>query len=350
MNTKESIRKILIATGWLVISGGTLTLLIAAISKKNRELCRGYTISIKGAQHNFFADQKDISALLTRATETGLKGKRISSINLRRLEQLLEENAWIRDAELWFDNKEILHIKVNEREPVARIFTVEGHSFYIDSSKKMMPLSDKMSARVPVFTGFPDKRARSKKDRLLLAEIKTISEYILRDSFWNSQAAQIDITPERNFEMAPVIGNHIVKLGDGKEIDKKLGRLMLFYKQVMSKTGFDVYSIVDVQYAGQVIGTRKKTAKTVVDSAQLRKNIEKLLKQTARQMQIDSTSVARLVKEKAAVQTDSLKITITDRRATNIPSTNPNLMKTTSLPKHNENKPKAIMPQRRSEL
>ena len=37
--------------------------------------------------------------------------------------------------------------------------------------------------------------------------------------------------------------------------------------------------MIDVQYAGQVTGTKKGTGKIAVDSVQLRRNIEKLLKQ-----------------------------------------------------------------------
>ena len=59
---------------------------------------------------------------------------------------------------MWFDNRNVLHVEVYEREPIARIFTTAGNSFYIDSTERKLPLSDKMSARVPVFTGFPDKK------------------------------------------------------------------------------------------------------------------------------------------------------------------------------------------------
>ena len=71
-----------------------------------------------------------------------------------------------------------------------------------------------------------------------------------------AQVAQIDITAGKELELVPVVGNHIVKLGKAEEIDKKLNRLLLFYKNVLAKTGFDTYRTIDVQYAGQVIGIR----------------------------------------------------------------------------------------------
>jgi cell division protein FtsQ len=94
-----------------------------------------------------------------------------------------------------------------------------------------------------------------------------------------AQVAQIDITPERNFEMVPVVGNHLVKLGNGENIDKKFHRLMVFYKQVLSKTGFDKYKVIDVQYKGQVVAS-KYSGNAKVDSVQLKRNVEKLLRQS----------------------------------------------------------------------
>ncbi len=85
---------------------------------------------------------------------------------------MLEHNTWINEAELYFDNKDVLHVTVTEKEPVARIFTATGNSFYIDSIGRKMPLSDKLSARVPVFTGFPEKKVLSAADSVLLNEVR----------------------------------------------------------------------------------------------------------------------------------------------------------------------------------
>ena len=218
-----------------------------------------------------------------------------------------------------------------------------------------MPLSDKVSARVPVFTNFPDKQMLSAKDSLLLKDVKNIALFIRNDPFWMSQVAQIDITEQQNFEMIPVVGNHVVKLGNGENIDKKFNRLMIFYKQVLSQIGFDVYSTVDVQYAGQVIGTKRGTEKFNADTAMFRQNAALLIKQN-QQMQNEAevnggndfnTSDLNSAKtEKPALKTNK-----TSLRATSTHSTNPNNVKTVSLPKTNvkkpvENKPKAVMPKK----
>ena len=255
------------------------TLLLAAISKKNKGQCKDYSITIKGAKNNFFIDKKDVEQLLMKATHGNIKGVQVSSFNLHSLEQMLEGHTWISDAELYFDNQDVLHISITEKEPLARVFTTGSNSFYIDSAAKRMPLSDKISARVPVFTGFPDKKTWNAKDSALLNDIRAIANYITNDPFWMSQVSQMDISQERNFEMVPLVGNHIVKFGNAANIDQKFKRLMIFYQQVLSKTGFDKYKVIDVQYKGQVVVSRY-AGDPKVDSVQLRKNIEKLLQQS----------------------------------------------------------------------
>jgi cell division protein FtsQ len=78
----------------------------------------------------------------------------------------------------------------------------------------------------------------------------------LHDEVWMAQVSQIDIQPDRTFDMIPVVGNHIIEFGDGTDCEKKFKRLLLFYQQVLSKTGMDVYQKVNVQYARQVIGVK----------------------------------------------------------------------------------------------
>ena len=338
MNTKRVIQKIVFITLTLAACSGLVVLLVAAIGKKSHENCRDYVVTVKGAQHNLFIDENDIKKILAGAVTGKIIGERMSDFNLRKLEQIIRRNAWVEKANLYFDNRDVLHISVTEKEPIARIFTTAGKSFYIDSSTKKMPLSDKMSARVPVFTGFPDKRFLSDKDSALLADVKKTAMFILNDSFWMSQTEQIDITKERSFEMVPTIGNHIVKLGDGNDIQKKFQRLYIFYQQVMSKSGFNRYNFVDVRFEGQVVGTKEKISK--IDSVQLRKNVEKLLKE-ARDMQQDTVPAAPETKQTTTLQ----QVTTMEAKDLTRVTSNPANATSNAKPKLIEQKkPKAVMP------
>ncbi|MBS1919452.1 MAG: FtsQ-type POTRA domain-containing protein [Bacteroidetes bacterium] len=304
MDTKRTIRKVLFTAIWLVVSGGLVTLLVAAIAKKNKELCSDYQVTVNGNQGKHFIESKDILQLLYVSAHGKIKGQLLSGVDMHRMEDLLKKNVWIQDAQLYFDNRDILHVTVTEREPVARIFTTGNKSFYIDNNLKRLPLSDKVSADVPVFTDYPEKISTS-KDSALMMDVKNIATFILSNSFWMSQVAQIDMDDDYKFDMIPVVGNHTVELGDGKNIAEKFGRLMVFYKEVLSKTGFDKYASIDVRFAGQVVAVKGK-AMTKVDSAQLRKNVEKLMQQ-AQQMQSDTAFTTNQIIEKPLMTKDSME-------------------------------------------
>lgn len=345
------IKRIVFITLTLAACSGLVVLLVAAIGKRNHERCRDYVITIKGAQKNRFISDADVKKLLVAGTVGGIKNAPISAFNLRKLEQVLKENAWVQNANLYFDNQDVLHISVLEKEPVARIFTTSGRSFYIDNEGKHMPLSDILSARVPVFTNFPDRKVLNVKDSALLSDVTKTALFILNDPFWMAQTEQIDITEDANFEMVPTIGNHIVKLGNGQDIEKKFHRLLVFYQQVLSKTGFDKYNSVDVQFAGQVTGSKIRTSK--VDSILLRKNIEKLLNE-AKQMQMDTLAtmppVSQYVPDEQPTEASAQKPVASAPGARKNDNTVPvkiNLSakpKTINLKKQEKKEPKAVMP------
>lgn len=258
MKKKRSIRKLLLVSFWLCVAAGTMVLLVAAMKAQNNKTCKGYSISLKGKSDQWFLDKKDVTAILVG--QGGVKGKSIKEFDLRSMENQLKNNVWVKDAELFFDNSRVLQVRIEERVPIARLFTVTGNSFYIDSSGERLPLSDKFSARLPVFTGFPSERDKLKgADSVLVRDIINISNYLLHDDFWMAQVSQIDVQADRTFEFIPVVGNHIIQFGDGTDYEKKFKRLLLFYQQVLSKTGMDVYQKLNVQYARQVIGVKKES-------------------------------------------------------------------------------------------
>ncbi len=270
-------------TIWLVIGIGMLTLLIAAMGRQEKDSCKDYSIRIKGVRDaDLFLDENDVIRLLQAAVKGPIKGQRKEVFNLRQMEQLLEDNSWVKDADLYFDSRDILHVTITERQPIARVFTTSGRSFYIDDSGKELPLSYKVSARLPVFTEFPARKQLLRSDSILLKDMVNTADFIAGNPFWMAQVSQLAIRSCGadcwSFDMTPVVGNHIVRLGDGKNVQQKFRRLMIFYRQVLSRTGFDKYKVVDVSFAGQVVGIKGAISK--VDSLQLRRNVEDLLRQS----------------------------------------------------------------------
>src|SRR3954454_1087112 len=188
-------------TAWFALAAVILVLLVSAVYKKNNKACKGVEVSFSNEGNNFFIEEKGVVGLLKA---NGLViGQSMKTVNLKALEETLKKDKWIENAELFFDNNQVLQVVVEEKTPVARIFTTDGSSFYIDSACRKLPLSEKLSARIPMITNFPSGRERlSKPDSELLASVKGLAMFIQADDFWKAQVSQIDITPE-GFEMIP---------------------------------------------------------------------------------------------------------------------------------------------------
>jgi len=266
-NKRYKIKNILLTTLWFAVGIGSIVLLVAAVHKKDIKSCKGIEINISGASNNFFIDKTDVKKIITKYAGENAVGRPIENFNLVSMESALKKDVWIRNAELFFDNNEILQVSVEEREPIARVFTPGGNTFYIDSTNMMLPLSEKFSARVPVFTGFPSEvRVLTKADSSLLNDIKNISILIQQDSFLMAMIDQVDITAQRNFEMIPKLGNQVIVFGDASDADKKFKKLELFYKKVMMKMGWNRYSIINLQYKNEVVAKIKGKDDVSADS------------------------------------------------------------------------------------
>lgn len=258
MKLNAHIKRTFFITLWVVAGIAVTALLVAAIRVKRDKVCRGYEIAIVGTiDGKGFLDKKNIETLLTNKGSEVLAGKPTRTFELQKLEARIEKHKWIRDAELFFDNNQVLQVRVSERTPIARVISANGNSFYIDTSCQRLPLSEKISAKVPVFTGFPSDKSNLKPaDRKLLKELRDVSQYILNHPFWMAQISQVHITDDRMFEMVPTVGNHIIEFGKGNNCERKFGQLFTFYRQVLSKTGMEKYARINVQYDRQVIGVR----------------------------------------------------------------------------------------------
>lgn len=267
--SRKKIWRFIAASLWVGAGVALVVLLIAAMKKRDDKTCAGINIEISDVKNNLFADKNDIAGMLTHMSPA-IKGKPIKEFDLQQMEKTLENNLWIKDAELFFDNNEILHVKVKEREPVARIFTTTGKSFYIDKDWMRLPLSTKFSARVPVFTNCPlDKTKWNAADSVVLNQVQSITDFLVNNSFWMAQIEQVDYTDKKQFELYPKIGEHKIVLGDGDNLDAKFKKLFTFYKEVLAKTGWNTYSVINVQYKGQIVATRKDSTKSAITINQI---------------------------------------------------------------------------------
>jgi len=103
-------------------------------------------------------------------------------------------------------------------------------------------------------------RARQKKLEKSyedFAKLLTFAERVGNDSFWGAEVVQIvaRTTPGGALEvdLVPRSGRHIVRFGRVEEVERKLDKLLRFYRGGLSRVGWDEFRSIDLRYSDQVV-------------------------------------------------------------------------------------------------
>ena len=123
---------------WLLAGISLVVVLVAAIQKTNDANCTGANIKISGANEYIFLDKGDVWKLIGATGSKSFKGKPVAGFDLRSMEEKLRKNSWVSKADLFFDQDKVLQIRIQEREPVARVFTA-GRQFRVPRQCREVP-------------------------------------------------------------------------------------------------------------------------------------------------------------------------------------------------------------------
>jgi len=137
----------------------------------------------------------------------------------------------------------------------------------------------------------------------------------------------------------PTIGEHTILFGDGTEVDRKFRRLMIFYQEVLAKLGWSKYSVINVQYTGQVVATRRgEEKKATSDTTRVKQFFRQMMAQTQLLLE-DSLDRAQQNGLPPAVA-GAVKNSATPLK-TSVSS--PPLINPSPVKKQSKSKPKAVM-------
>lgn len=250
-------KKIALNIVWSLLGVALIVLFVLAWQAKAEKKCKDIVVELVGENPTalFMKEQEILQILNNQQVKVGTP---ISHLNLAQIERSLEKTAWIKNAELFLDNQLVLQVRIEQRVPIARVFTVSGRSFYVDKNANQLPLRQLSVLRLPVFTGFTsDLEQLSKPDSILLQNIVEFASVIKEDSFFSAQIAQINIAPNGDFELIPSLGDHTVLIGSIDQLENKLDRLYTFYKKIWVPSGINAYQVLDLRFNNQIVTLKK---------------------------------------------------------------------------------------------
>jgi len=244
-------REIKILTAILIVAG-----IIAFTERRQGSASiKDITIKMVNVSENHFLDEKDIVDLM-QLNKENLKGANLNRVNLKEVEKKIRREPFIQDAQLYSDLKGNLVVSAALRRPIARIVRNDGPDGYIAEDGTVMPVSDNFTARVLLISG-PYVRQlldqhnlnASENGRNLVELINTIRE----DEFWNAQIAQMDIDNKMRITIFPQVGDERIEFGKPENLDVKFKKLMIFYKEILPRMGWNKYDRVNLEYEGQIV-------------------------------------------------------------------------------------------------
>ena len=57
----------------------------------------------------------------------------------------------------------------------------------------------------------------------------------------------------KEIKMIPLLGNNTIEFGKPEKINAKLGKLLIFYKQILPQHNWSEFSTISVKYEGQIV-------------------------------------------------------------------------------------------------
>jgi cell division protein FtsQ len=286
---KISIRKVLQAFTTLVVTVGCIIAIVSASRIEDKKMLKKVAIHIKNSKKYHFIEQNEVYEKAITNLHVDVMNTPIGRLDLQSMEQVLKTDPWIADAQVYIDNDGVLNLFVTQRVPVARLFSKDAGSFYMDSSLSIMPLSSNYIFYTTVVTNVPQLRNDSISSSLK-KQILCLVKMLQSDTFWNTQVSQIVIDSVGTFELVPVLGNQKIILGDTSRMKEKLDNLFTFYKNVLNRIGWDKYETLDLRYRNQVVASPSLPYKGPVDRAVAGMNwISSIVETEAKNEAIDTT-------------------------------------------------------------
>jgi cell division protein FtsQ len=248
-----------IRLGWVaffVIAG---ILLLAAVARRKNSVIKELKVEVKKSSDlEAMITDGHVEDLIKKAFGSNLVNTQIEDLEIGRVEQVLEQDPSVADADAYMDANNCLRVKIKQREPILRIRDNNGSDYYLDEKGKKFPWSKVFTPRILVATGSipayqEDYQA---KENSTLKNLVVLTEFLKENEFWNTMIQQVYVTDKQEFILVPLVGSHKIMFGDIDNMEDKFHKLDIFYHQGLAYKGWQEYDAVDVRYKGQVVGRK----------------------------------------------------------------------------------------------
>ena len=247
----------------LVLSALTLVVLFvftltASVQHRQALVCSSVQVKIDYESGVDFLSTDDIMSRVNESIDDEIVGKPLSTLDLKAIEHYLEQNPYVDQARVYTDHAQVLHAEIVQKQPILRVMNNDGVGFYLSDKNEKIPLSGKFTARVPIAMGVVETHEDLYGDSIVLSQLYQWAQYLQRDSLIGALIDHCYVQESGELELYPKFGYHTVLFGRADAtMQEKFEKLKTFYKEGMTRIGWDKYSTVNVKYKGQVVCERR---------------------------------------------------------------------------------------------
>ncbi len=234
---------VLVSIGATLVCAYIITALAFFPDMKKEQVCHDFDISIQDSVSRHFISKSDIRQLLLKKGVMP-DNRPFGEIFTQDVEDVAQSAEVIDEAECYKTNEGVVRLRVRQRQPRLRVIGTEN--YYVDADRQLMQASFKTACHVPVVTG-------DVTHDIAQNELFDFVCWLDDHSFWNAQIEQINMLPNREVELIPRVGGHVILLGQLVDYDSKLEKLQVFYDDGFSKMGWLPYREIDLRFRGQVV-------------------------------------------------------------------------------------------------
>ena len=230
-------------------------------ASRHEVTCKGVEAIVADSLQRRFISPDDIKDWM--ADYGTYAGLRLDSVDLSRVERIIDSKSAVLKSQAWLTDDGMLHISVTQREPVVRFQGASG-GFYADRDGFLFPLQARHTARVTVVDGvLPlklDKEFKgepeSETERQWVADVLRLVRFLADRKEWSDLVGQVSVRKGGNLVLIPREGPEQFLFGAPTDIDAKFARIRKYYEAV-APSQETPYRSVDVRYDNQIICRRK---------------------------------------------------------------------------------------------
>jgi len=214
----------------------------------SRKLCESLDVQIRGSQE--FVSEEDVRGRIDAKYGVYI-GAPLDSIDLGRIERIMEEQKAIRKCEAWTTRNGVLHVSIEQRVPALR-FASGNRGFYIDREGVTIPLHPTYTAPVPVIEGaIPD--MDDEGSAAWAAGVLEMTDFISSSKTWKDRVEKICVGKGSDLEIRLDGSAERFILGEPDGIRDKFDRIGKYFASIVPAKGEGYYKSVNLKYNHQII-------------------------------------------------------------------------------------------------